>query len=100
MHHTNQFMVDFTLPDVLTPEFTNLIPEQKEQIELLLTEGLLNNYMLSMDDHKLWAVFNANSEYDVMQLVAALPLTQFMETRISMLTMSSAPKGMPGYCLN
>jgi len=100
MHNTNQFMVDFTLPNALTPEFMSLMPKQKERVDLLFTEGVLDNYMLSMEDHKLWAVFNANSEYDVMQLVAALPLTQFMETKISMLTMSSTPKGMPGFCLN
>lgn len=101
MNRTNQFMVDFTLPETLSPEFMSLIPQQRAQVNLLFTEGSLNNYMLSLEDHKLWAVFSANSEYDVMQLIAELPLTPFMETRISMLTFNNVnEERMPTFSLN
>lgn len=101
MDTTFHFMVDFTLPNVLSAEFMDLIPEQLSHVDQLFNEGCLVNYMLSLDDAKLWAVFNANSEYDVMQMIAELPLTQFMDVKISQLTMHNAKKeNMPVFSMN
>lgn len=101
MDTTFHFMVDFTLPNVISSEFMDLIPEQRSYVDQLLTEGFLVNYMLSLDDAKLWAVFNANSEYEVMQMVAELPLTEFMEVKISQLTMhNTKQESIPVFSLN
>lgn len=94
-------MVDFTLPQVLSEEFMDLVPMQRTEVDLLLAEGTLVNYMLALKDAKLWAVFNANSEYEVMQMIAELPLTNFMEVKISQLTMHNTPQeAMPVFSLN
>lgn len=101
MHTTYHYMVDFTLPTVLSDEFMDLIPTQRAEVDLLLKEGTLVNYMLALEDAKLWAVFNANSEYEVMQMIAELPLTSFMEVRISQLTMHNTPQeAMPAFSMN
>ena len=94
-------MVDFTLPNVLPSEFMDLIPKQRMHVDQFFTEGSLINYMLSLDDAKLWAVFNANSEYEVMQMIAELPLTRFMEVKISQLTIhTTKPEGVPVFSMN
>ena len=101
MDTTYHYMVDFTLPSVLSDEFIDLIPTQRAEVDLLLKEGKLVNYMLALEDAKLWAVFNANSEYEVMQLIAELPLTSFMEVKISQLTMHNTPQeAMPAFSMN
>ncbi len=101
MNYEYQFMVDFTLPDQLTDEFMGLIPYQRAAVNKLFDEGSLLNYSLSLERSKLWCVFNAKSEMAVMDLIADLPLTSFMEVQISMLTFHNAmePK-MPHFSLN
>ncbi|HHH50371.1 MAG TPA: hypothetical protein ENK52_05270 [Saprospiraceae bacterium] len=86
MNTEYQFMVDFTLPEILSDEFMELIPYQRAAINKLFVDGKLVNYALSLEASKLWAVFNANSEMEVMDLIADLPLTEFMKVQISILT--------------
>lgn len=85
-----QFMVDFTLPDSLSDEFMTLVPYQRAAVSRLFKDGRLSNYALSIENSKLWAVFNANSEMEVMDMIADLPLTEFMKVEISMLTFFNA----------
>ena len=86
METTYHFMVDFSLPEVLTEEFMNQIPFQRAAVDRFFKEGRLVNYYLSLENSKIWAVFNANSEMAVMDMIADLPLTPFMHVEISMLT--------------
>lgn len=81
-----QYMVDFTLPEIITDEYKSLIPYQRAMVNQLFEDGKLISYSLSMENQKLWAVFVANSELDVMDILADMPLTPFMKTNISMLT--------------
>ena len=86
MNQEYHFMVDFTLPDVLSDEFMELIPYQRAAVNKLFVEGKLVNYALSLENSKLWAVFNANSELEVMDMITDWPLTEFMKVNISILT--------------
>ena len=101
MENSYHFMVDFSLPEVLSEEFMSLIPYQRAAINRFLTEGKLINYALSLENSKLWAVFNANSEMEVMDLIADLPLTSFMNVEISMLTFyNTVQSEMPNFSMN
>ena len=96
-----QFMVDFTLPNNLDEEFMSLVPYQRAAIDRLFKEGKLVNYALSLENSKLWAVFSANSEMDVISMIADLPLTQHMEVEISMLTFyNTTNPTMPHFSMN
>lgn len=96
-----QFMVDFSLPESLSEEFMSLIPYQRAMIGKLFKEGKLVNYALSLENSRLWAVFNADSELEVMDLLADLPLSEFMQVEISMLTFyNDAAPAMPHFSLN
>ena len=86
MNQEYHFMVDFTLPEVLSDEFMELIPYQRAAVNKLFLEGKLVNYALSLENSKLWAVFNANSEMEVMDMITDWPLTEFMKVNISILT--------------
>lgn len=96
-----QYMVDFTLPKVLPEDFLRLIPHQRAKINKLFRDGKLINYALSLDNSKIWAIFNANTELDVLQLITELPLTRFMRYQISTLTFySSQNADAPVFSMN
>ena len=86
MHHKFQYMVDFTLPEVIDEDFMALIPNQRLIVHQYFREGKLLNYALSLEKAKLWAIFSAHSEKEVMDMIAILPLTKFMSVEISILT--------------
>lgn len=94
-------MVDFTLPDVLTEDFMNQIPFQRAAVDRFFKEGKLVNYALSLENSKIWAIFNASSEMNVMDMIADLPLTPFLEVEISMLTFyNSMHQEMHSFSMN
>ncbi len=97
---TYQFMADFTLPAQLSDEFVELLPFQRAVVDRYLSEGALVNYALSLEHAKLWAVFNANSEMEVLEMLADFPLTPFMEVEVNQLTSFNTAEGTPSFSLN
>ncbi|MCB0595248.1 MAG: hypothetical protein H6557_10865 [Lewinellaceae bacterium] len=96
----NQFMVDFTLPEELCEEFVDLIPYQRAVVDRYLSEGKLVNYALSLENAKVWAVFNANSEMEVREMLMDFPLTRFMEIEVCMLNSFNSSEFEPSFSLN
>jgi len=96
-----QFMVDFTMPSDLPEEFVSRIPQQRSAVNKLLSEGKILNYALSLENSKLWAVFSAHSEAEVMELVHRLPLTRYMKVSVSELTIYNASNPFaPAFSVN
>ena len=85
-----QYMVDFTLPTELPEDFVNSIPRQRAAVNRLLGEGKILNYALSLENSKLWVVFSASSEAELMEMVQRLPLTRYMKVLVSELTFYNA----------
>ena len=81
-----QFMVDFTLPEILNDRFQSLIPNQRAKINTYFSQGHLVSYSVSLESGKCWAVFRANDDLEVLEMVEALPLTRYMEYDIAPLT--------------
>jgi len=79
-------MVDFTLPTTLPKDFMDMLPTQKVKLEKLFDQGKLCSFASAFETSKMWAIFAANSEYEVMGLLASLPLSEYVEVQISMLT--------------
>lgn len=101
MHQEYQFMADFTLPDELTDEFFDLLSYQDCVVNKYLSQGKLINYALSLDNAKIWAIFSANSEVEVREMIADFPLTRFMEVEISLLTAyNTLSVAAPNFSLN
>jgi len=78
-------MVDFTLPETLSKDFMEMLPSQKVKLEKLFDQGKLCSFASAFDTSKMWAIFTANSEYEVMGLIATLPLAEHVQVKISML---------------
>jgi muconolactone delta-isomerase len=98
---TAQYMVDFTLPDSLTDDFISTIPQQRTIVNRLFSEGKLLNYALSLENSKLWAIFSANTESDLMDLISLLPLSRYMRVRVSELTFyNSVTPNQPSFSVN
>lgn len=94
-------MVDFTLPAELPQEFVNKIPEQRSLVNRLLNEGKILNYALSLENSKLWVVFCAHSESELMEMVHRLPLTRYMKVKVNELTFyNSVNAFVPAFSVN
>ena len=94
-------MVEFKLPETLTEEFINLIPEQRAKINALMDAGVIMCYTLNLDRSKLWTVIVAETETTVMDILAQFPLIRFMAPEISELTFHhQSSLVMPSISLN
>lgn len=79
----SQYMVEFDLPTVMDEGFANRIPAQRTKVEELMERGFLLSYSLSVDRQKLWCVFKADSETEVLESVAEFPLIKYMTPMIT-----------------
>ena len=96
-----QYIVDFSIPMVVSEKFSLLIPDQRAMVNDYFFDGKLFSYALSLEAGKLWAVFIASDETEVMEWVNALPLTRFMHYKISTLTFyNTVTAHIPNFSLN
>ncbi len=86
MHQEYQFMAACILPAELSDEFFDLLSYQDVVVNKYLAQGKLIHYALSLDNARLWALFSANSELEVLEMLREFPLTRFLEVEISLLT--------------
>ncbi len=95
------FMVEFTMPTILTNRFTSLIPEQRALVNSYFTDGCLVSYSVSLEKSKVWAVFVAETEEEVLTLIKAMPLTRFMSHTINILTFYNVlTSRLPSFSVN
>ena len=93
-------MVEFELPEKFSQEFISLIPSQKEKVSQLFNQGALKSYSLANDRSVLWAVFIATSEFEVLELIAELPLAAYMTPYISELMFHNNDSHVLHFSLN
>ena len=94
------FMVEFDLPETLTEEFLALIPKQRYVINSMLVDGSVKSYSLAIDRSKLWAIMLGESEFEVMENITQMPLSNFMTPHISELMFHNAPDAVMQFSLN
>ena len=78
-------MVDCTLPETISEEFLALLPDQQAVLGKYLIEGKLIQYAMSLEDSKLWAIVNANSEIEVFEMMLHFPIAKFIKYKVSLL---------------
>lgn len=93
-------MVDFTLKEGVSDDFFDLIPYQRVMIKRLFELGKLHNYALSVENARLWAVFNAHTVDEVEELVCRLPISKFTNIEICLLTQFDGQEVTPMFSLN
>lgn len=77
------YMVAFQLPETLDNNFQRLIPKQREIVNQYLAKGYLKSYSLSEDRRRLWAIFYADDEAHLRELLQAFPLLRYMRVRVT-----------------
>lgn len=94
------YMIEFELPQTFTEEFLALIPQQRYMINNLLADGTMKAYSLAMDRSKLWAVLAADSEFEAMEIVAQMPLADYMTPHLSELMFYNGSEMVLQFSLN
>ena len=93
-------MVEFELPDILTEEFLALIPKQRFAVNELLAEGIIRSYALAIDRSMLWVIVEADSEFELMEIIAQMPLSEYMDPHITELFFHNSPEFIHSFSLN
>ncbi|WP_367391768.1 muconolactone Delta-isomerase family protein [Lewinella sp. LCG006] len=96
----NAYMVEFELPEEFTEEFMALIPRQRFMINQMLADGIIQNYSLSLDRSRLWAVMVAESEFALMEEIERMPLIDYMVPDISQLMFHNSSMEVMQFSLN
>lgn len=94
------YMIEFELLDVFTKAFLNKIPEQRQQIDLMIERGIVKSYSLALNRSKLWLIAGAQDEFEIMKLISNLPLSEFMIPSITPLMFHNAHKKNKEFSLN
>ena len=75
-------MLIVSLPDIFSPRFISLIPEQRATVNEMMNEGTILSYALAEDRSKLWIVMSAKEEAEVLRNIARFPLARYMKPEI------------------
>jgi len=94
------YMIEFDLPETFDEEFMALIPKQRYIINSMLAEGRVKAYSLAMDRSKLWAIMTGESEFEVMESIAQMPLSEYMSPNISELMFHNSSDAVLQFSLN
>lgn len=84
------FQVYSKLPE-LNEDMISRIPEHRQKIDRLLALGRLAGYSVAMDRTALWMIVYASDEMAVMDLIAELPLNEYLNPEISPLMFHLTP---------
>lgn len=84
------FQVYSKLPE-LNEDMISRIPEHRQKIDRLLALGKLAGYSVAMDRTALWMIVYATDEMAVMDLIAELPLNEYLNPEISPLMFHLTP---------
>lgn len=97
---TKSFMIEFDLPEAPNEEFFSLIPRQRYIINNLMADGKIKAYSLAIDRSRLWVIAEAESEFEVMELISDMPLSPYMEPFISELMFHNSYETVIPFSLN
>ena len=73
-----QVTIHFEMGD----DFTELIPPHRTYINYLINKDIIDQYVVSMETHKVWITINAETKNDVESLLKKSPLYKFWTCKI------------------
>ncbi len=101
MNTMNEYMAEIVLPIPPDSEFISLIPKHRELINRLISEGVISDYSVSIDEGKLWATIIAESEEKADDIINKFPIRHFIKYKLSKLAFHiNAGYTMPQFSLN
>ena len=93
-------MVEFEVEQNLNQEMMERIPAQRNYVNRLLARNKLKSYSLSADRSTLWAIFIADSEFEVMEMIEEMPLAEYLTPYISELMFHNSAEHVLHFSLN
>ena len=78
----------------------DLIPEQKTAMDELFTSGKLLSYTVALDRSKLWAIFLAEEESELISYIDHFPMTSYMDFDYKEIMFHNTVHLMPTMSLN
>lgn len=97
----SKYMVQAEFPNELTKMFFSLIPAQRKAVKKLFDNRKITTYSMAFDKAKLWITINAESTTEAYNILAELPLIQFMKINLYELTFNEQyTDKMPKLSLN
>lgn len=94
------YMVEFELPEIFTEEMAALLPRQRQMINQMMIDGVVQSYSLSQDRSRLWAVMQADSEIELMEHIATMPMADFMIPSFEQLMFHNSASAVMRFSLN
>jgi len=96
-----QYMADITLPEYLTEDFMQLIPQQRSFINTMFERGIIISYSLTMDRSKLWVTFYTATSDEVESIIRKFPISDYITYKVYDLAFhNSMSTMMPAVSLN
>ena len=68
-----QATIHFDMDD----DFMSLIPEHREYISSLIQQGVIDQYLVSMESQRVWITFTAEKKEDVEQYLRKSPIHRY-----------------------
>jgi muconolactone delta-isomerase len=68
-----QATIHFDMDD----DFMSLIPEHREYISSLIQQGVIDQYLVSMESQRVWITFTAEKKDDVEQYLRKSPIHRY-----------------------
>jgi|694.fasta_scaffold24620_3 hypothetical protein len=76
------FMAELWLPQPLNDEFYALIPRHRKMVNDLIERGIVNSYTVDENRTKIWILFSASEESEVLAHLKNLPIFRFVKVEI------------------
>ena len=92
-------MVQFSFMP-FTLEMEETIPRQRLIVDRLFDQGVLITYTLAADRSKLWAVFQADTESELLSYIESLPMTKFSDYTYNEIMFHDSSQFIPSISLN
>jgi hypothetical protein len=77
-----EYMIIVGLPEIFSPRFISLIPEQRAVVNEMMNEGIILSYAFAANRSNLWIVMTAKGEAEVLRNIARFPLARYMQPEI------------------
>ena len=94
-----KYMVQFSfLP--INLEMEEMVTLQRIVVDRQFDQGVLITYTLAADRSKLWAVFQADSESELLSYIESLPMTSYCDYTYNEIMFHDSSQFIPSISLN
>ncbi|MEM9549250.1 MAG: muconolactone Delta-isomerase family protein [Bacteroidota bacterium] len=94
-----RYMVQFNFGP-FNLEMEEMIPRQRLMVDRLFDQGVLITYTLAADRSKLWAVFQSDSESELLSYIESLPMTKYCDYTYNEIMFHDSSQFIPSISLN